>query len=68
MDTKIRGIPDDLHRAFRLLCVGQGVSMNAALIELIQCAVAEKNAALIEFIRRAVAENADLAPRKVGKR
>jgi len=53
MDTKIRGIPDDLHRAFRLLCVGQGVSMNAALVEL---------------IRRAVAEKADLAPRKVGKR
>ena len=53
MEIKIRDIPDDLHRAFRLLCVGQGVSMNQALLEL---------------MRRAVAEKADLSPRKAGRK
>jgi len=32
----IRDIPDDLHKAFKLLCVKQGVSMNKKIIQLIK--------------------------------
>lgn len=32
----VRNVPEDLHRAFKALCVQRGVSMNAEIVRLIR--------------------------------
>lgn len=39
MEVRIRELPNDLHREFKLLCVSEGVTINDKLIELIEEAV-----------------------------
>ena len=39
--TIIRDIPDELHKAFKMMCLEKDTSMNAELIRLIKQAVEE---------------------------
>ena len=35
-DMRIREVPDELHRKFKLLCVKKNISMNKYLIQMIK--------------------------------
>ena len=39
---RIRDVPDSLHRAFKLACVEENVSMNTRVIQLIERDLREK--------------------------
>jgi|APSaa5957512622_1039677.scaffolds.fasta_scaffold449723_1 hypothetical protein len=39
METRIRNIPPDLWRKFKLLCVHQDISMNQKVLDLVREAV-----------------------------
>ena len=39
MELRIRDIPEDLHERFKILCIREKISMNKAIIELMQHAV-----------------------------
>ena len=45
MDSRIRNIPEDIWRRFRVICLERGVSMNQRIIELVRAEVERVNKA-----------------------
>ena len=43
MEFRIRKIPDDQYRLFKILCIQEGKMINEKFLELIQKAVAKAN-------------------------
>ena len=55
MDMKIRNVPKEIHREFKLQCVKEGVSMNGKLIALIEQTV-NRHAKEVASLPRGTAE------------
>ncbi len=41
-EMRIRGIPEDLYKRFKILCIEEGAGLNDKVIDLIRVAVAKR--------------------------